>query len=204
MLSQEIGEKILPKFLNANAVELTIALLKVILKVEVIDSKIVPLLDSHWLERVLKEHSQSIANLCGIEATQITLEQIRVIDREDPFAFNFMQLVESDISQLSVADYTELIVSFTSLLYQFAEPNNIKMAVKRLLNEPHTIIRRIGVNAINHHYDDLKDLFWNWEGNPLDEYELKPEMYQLIQTNSSNFDVDEMEQMLQWIESTQG
>ena len=204
LVDNEIGQTMLPKFLDEGKRELTLALLRIILEVRTVDGRICPIMDEPWLEDALKKHGQVIANLCGVEAAQITLEQIRIIDREDPFAFNFIQSVESDISELSVADYTELIVSFTSLLYQFAEPNNIKMAVKRLLNEPHTIIRRIGVNAINHHYDDLKDLFWNWEGNPLDEYELKPEMYQLIQTNSSTFDVDEMEQVLQWIESTQG
>lgn len=203
LLDQEITETILPKFLDAGVKELTLILINVMLDIGIVNGRIISIMNDYWLEDALKKHGQAIANLCGIEAAQITLEQIRAIDREAPFAFNFIQLVESDISQLNVADYTELIVSFTSLLYQFAEPNSIKTTVKELLNEPHTIIRRIGVNAINLHYDALKDLFWNWEGNPLDEYELKPEMYQLIQTNSSTFDDDEMEQILQWIESTQ-
>ena len=34
---------------------------------------------------------------------------------------------------------------------------------------------RIALNVITHHYDDLKRLFWEWDGNPLEEYELKPE-----------------------------
>ena len=203
LVDQEIGQTILPKFLDGGKQELTLELLAIMFEVESVDGRIRSIMDEYWLEDALKKHGQTIANLCGIEAAQITLEQIRVIDKEDPFAFNFIQLVESDISQLNVADYTELIVSFTSLLYQFAEPNSIKTTVEGLLNEPHEIIRRIGVNAINLHYDELKDLFWNWEGNPLDEYELKPEMYRLIQTNSSTFNDDEMEQILQWIESTQ-
>ncbi len=203
LMDQEIGQTILPKLLNGGKQELTLELLAIMLEIRSDDTRIQPIMNNHWLEVTLKKHGQDIANLCGVEAAQIVLEQIRAVDREDPFAFNFIQLVESDISQLSVADYTELIVSFTSLLYQFAEPNSIKSTVRELLNEPHAIIRRIGVNAINHHYEDLRDLFWNWEGNPLDEYELKPEMYQLIQNNSSTFNDDEMEQILQWIESTQ-
>ena len=187
LVDQEISQTILPKLLDGGKQELTLELLAIMLEIRSDDTRIQPVMNNHWLEVTLKKHGQDIANLCGVEAAQIVLEQIRAIDREDPFAFNFIQLVESDISQLSVADYTELIVSFASLLYQFAEPKSIKTTVRELLNEPHTIIRRIGVNAINHHYEDLKDLFWNWKGNPLDDYELKPEMYQLIQNNSSTF-----------------
>ena len=203
LVDQEIGQTILPKLLDRGEQELTLELLAIMLEVESVDGRIRPIMDEYWLEDTLKKYGQAIANLCGLEAAQITLEQIRTLANEDAYLFNFIQLVESNISQLNVADYTELIVSFTSLLYQFAEPNSIKTTVKGLLNEPHTIIRRIGVKAINLHYDELKDIFWNWEGNPLDEYELKPEMYQLIQTNSSTFNDDEMEQVLQWIESTQ-
>ncbi len=202
-VDQEIGQTILPKFLDGGVQKLTLELLKIMLEVRSVDGRICPIMDEHWLEDALKKHGQAIANLCGVEAAQIALTQIRTLANADAYLFNFIQLVESDLSQLSHADYTELVVSFTSCLFQYAEPNNIKETVQALLNEPHTIIRRIAVKSISQHYGNLKQMFWEWEGNPLDEYELKPEMYQLIQTNSSTFDDDEMEQILQWIESTQ-
>ncbi len=65
------------------------------------------------------------------------------------------------------------------------------------------IFARIALNVITYHYDDLKNLFWEWEGNPLEEYELKPELYQLIQTHCLNFDKGEIDQILHWIESHQ-
>ena len=203
LVDQEIGQTILPKFLDGGEQELTLALLRIILEVRSVDGRICPVMDEHWLEDALKKHGQAIANLCGVEAAQIILEQIRTLANADAHLFNFIQLVKSDLSQLSQVDYTELLVSFTSCLFQFTEPNSIKETVQVLLNEPHAIIRRIAVKAISQHYGNLKQLFWEWEGNPLDEYELKPEMYQLIQTNSSTFDNNEMERMLQWIESTQ-
>ncbi len=203
LVDQEIGQTILPKLLDRGEQELTLELLAIMLEVESVDGRIRPIMDEYWLEDTLKKYGQAIANLCSLEAAQITLEQIRTLANEDAYSFNFIQLVESDLSLLSHADYTELVVSFTSCLFQFAEPNSIENTVQVLLNDPHAIIRRIAVKAISQHYSDLKQLFWGWEGNPLDEYELKPEMYQLIQTNSSTFDDDEMERILQWIESTQ-
>jgi hypothetical protein len=203
LVDLEIGQAILPKLLDGGVQELTLELLTIMLEVESVDGRIRPIMDVHWLEDTIKKHGQAIAKLCGLEAAQITLEQIRTLANADAYLFNFIQLIESDLSQLSHADYTELIVNFTSCLFQFIEPNSLNETVQVLLNEPHTIIKRIAVKAITDHYSDLKHLFWEWEGNPLDEIELKPEIYQLIQTNSGTFNEDEMEQILQWIESTQ-
>lgn len=203
LVDQAIGQTILPKFLDGDEQELTLALLKIILEFRSIDERILPIMDEYWLENTLKEHGQAIADLCGIEAAQIALAQIRVFTTVDAFAFHFIQLVESDLSRLSRASYAELIVSFTSSVFQSVEPESIKETVQSLLQESHTIIRRIAVKVITNHYSDLKHLFWEWEGNPLDEIELKPEIYELIQTNSHAFSEGEMEQILQWIESTQ-
>ena len=49
----------------------------------------------------------------------------------------------------------------------------------------------------------MKGLFWEWEGNPFEEYELKPQLYQLIQTHCLNFSKGEIDQILHWIESDQ-
>ena len=49
----------------------------------------------------------------------------------------------------------------------------------------------------------MKGLFWEWEGNPLEAYKLKPQLYQLIQTHCLNFNEDEIDQILRWIESHQ-
>ena len=97
----------------------------------------------------------------------------------------------------------ELIVSFTSSIFQSAEPVSITEIIQSLLQERYVIIKRIALKAITHHYGDLKHLFWGWEGNPLDEIGLETEISQLIQANSHTFNEDEMEQILQWIESTQ-
>ena len=117
--------------------------------------------------------------------------------------FHFIHPLESDLSRLSRADYAELIVSFTNSIFQSAEPESITATIQGLLQEPHIIIRRIAVRAITDHYSNLKHLFWGWKGNPLDEIGLEPEVSQLIQANSHTFNEDEMEQILQWIESTQ-
>ena len=202
-VDQEIGQTILPRLLDGGKQELTLELLKIMLEVKSVDERIHPVMDGYWLESALKEHGQAIANLCGVEAAQTALSQIQALAAADAFTFHFIQLVDGDLSRFSHADYTELIVSFTSNIFQSVDPESIEETVQSLLQKPHTISRRIAVKAITDHYSHLKHLFWEWKGNPLDEIELKPEMYELIQTNSHDFSEVEMEQILQWIESTQ-
>ena len=203
LVDQEIGETILTKLLAGGNRELVLTLLTIMLEIESIEPNLRTVMDDYWLEAALKAQAQAIANLCGIEVSQIALEKIRAIAVANRFVLDFIERVESDLSHLSHPNYAELIVSFTSTLFRFAEPDSIEQTVQVLLQDPHAIIRRIAVKAITDHYSNLKHLFWIWEGNPLDEIELKPEMYELIQVNSSTFNEDEMEQVLQWIESTE-
>ena len=101
-------------------------------------------------------------------------------------------------------------------MFHLASPDTIAETVKSLLKESIAASRdhqytkgypatfgRIALNVITHHYDDLKRLFWEWDGNPLEEYELKPQLYQLIQTHCLNFNEGEIDQILHWIESDQ-
>ena len=203
IVDQEIGETILPKLLDGGARELTLMLLAIILEARSVDREIRPIMNDYWLEEALKKYGHTIANLCGVEAAQIALTQIRELAAEDSSVFHFIHPLESDLSRLSRADYAELIVSFTNSIFQSAEPESITATIQGLLQEPHIIIRRIAVRAITDHYSNLKHLFWGWKGNPLDEIGLEPEVSQLIQANSHTFNEDEMEQILQWIESTQ-
>ena len=203
LMDQEIGQIILPKLLNGGKRELTLMLLSTILEAKLVDREIRSVMDDYWLEDALKKYGHAIANLCSIDAAQIALTQIRTLAAEDSSVFHFIHPVENDLSRLSRADYTELIVRFTSSILKSAEPASIKETIQGLLQESHIIIKRVAVRTITDHYSDLKPLFWGWEGNPLDEIELEPEVSQLIQANSHTFNEDEMEQILQWIESTQ-
>ena len=203
LVDSVIGETVLPKFLNDGSEELILALLKVILDAKVVNRRVIPVVEEYWLRAALKAHGEAIAELCGIEAAQIVLAQIQNLVDQDAYAFDFIQQVKGDASDDSREDYAELLVSFTSTLFQFTEPGVIAGIVKTLLQESQTIFRRIAVTAVTHHYEKLKQLFWRWKGNPLEDVSLKPELYQLIETNCAKFKESEIDQILHWIESAQ-
>ena len=203
LMDQEIGQAILPKLLDGRKRELTLALLTIMLEIEFVEPDLRTLMDDYWMEDALKRHGHAIADLCGIAAADIALVQIRKIADANRFKVDFIERVESDLSHLSHPNYAELIVSFTSTLFRFAEPDSIEQAIQDLLQHPHAIIRRIAVKAVADHYSNLKHLFWGWEGNPLGDVKLEPEITELIKTHNHTFDGNEMEQILKWIEATQ-
>ena len=215
-VGDEIGETMLPRFLKEGKKRLTLDLLKVMFDAKVVNRQIRPVMEEHWLKEAIKQQEQAISKLCGIEAAQITLEQIRTLVDEGVHSFDFIERIEAEPSYGRRQRYAELLVSFTCRMFHLAHPDNIAETVKSLLKETvaasrdHQYIKgypatfgRISLNVITHHYDHLKGLFWEWEGNPLEEYELKPQLYQLIETHCLNFAEGEIDQILHWIESNQ-
>ena len=150
-----------------------------------------------------KEHGESIAKLCGVKAANIALEQIRTLIAESITSFDRIQLVGTEPSDAAHENYAELLVGFVSSVFRFAEPTSITKTLENLLRAPQAIFKRIALTAVTHHYSDLKHLFWDWENNPLEEVSLKPEFYQLIQTNCTKFKESEIEQILSWVELPQ-
>ena len=196
-----ISDIILPKLLNEGAEELILGLLEVMLDAKVVNRRIIPVMEEHWLGEAFETYGAAIAKVCGVKAAQITLAQIRSLIDDGAYSFDFIQRVGSPASDISRADYAELLANFVSRLLQFSEPDSVAETVGTLLQESYTLIRRIALTAVMHHYKDLKQFLWEWQGNPLEVVKLKPEFYQLIQTNCCVFNESEIEQILQWIES---
>ena len=212
--NDEIGETILPKFLSEGEKGLSLNLLKVMFNAKIVNHWIHPVMEEYGLKEAIKQQEQAISELCGVEAAQIAIAQVRTLVDEGAYSFDSIGRIEAEPSYGHQQRYDELLVSFTCRLFHLASPNTIAETVKSLLKEgvaanrhhqgekgSPAIFGRIALNIITHHYDDLKGLFWKWEGNPLEEYELKPELYQLIQIHCFNFDESETEQILHWIES---
>ena len=213
-VSREIGETILPRFLKEGKKGLTLDLLKVMFDAKVVNHRIRPLMEEYWLKEAVKQQEQAISELCGFEAAQIVLTQIRTLVVEDVHSFDLIERIEVEPSYGRRQRYAELLVSFTCRLFHLVSRDSIEKTVKSLLKErgaaerdyqdakgSSAIFGRIALNAITHHYHDLKELFWKWKGNPLEEYELKPQLYQLIETHCLDFDESEVGQILHWIES---
>ena len=87
-VSREIGETILPKFLKEGKKRLTLDLLKVMLDAKVVNRQIRPVMEEYWLKEAIKQQEQAISELCGLEAAQIALAQIRTLVDEGAYSFD--------------------------------------------------------------------------------------------------------------------
>ena len=217
LVSATIGETILPKLLDGGAKELTLALLENMLNAEVIHRDIRVVMEEYWLWNALQNHGQAIAELCGVEAVKIACARIRALIDAGTYSFNLVAKIDSAPSDYPHRRYAELLVGFTSGLLRSVEfDNDIEEIVKDILQEglavscddplkkeARSIFGRIALTAVTHHYENLKQVFWEWQGNPLESIGLKPELYQLIQTNCGTFGESEIERILAWIERAQ-
>ena len=210
---REIAETILPKLVHNEKKDLTLELLEVILSAKVVNGQIIAIME-YWLKEALKAHGETIAKLCGVEAAEIALVQIRELITNSTHSFARIQMIEDRPSYAPGESYAELLVKFTSMMFRLTSPDSIAKAVADLLQEgisesnnnyaqrqSRTIVGLIALNAIKHHYANLKQLFWKWEGNPFDINYLKPGFYQLIEANCRAFDEREINRILDWIES---
>lgn len=207
LIASEIGETVIPKLINDRAKSLLLELLDIILDYKrvkgVSEDEYESIMGEHWLSDALKKHKSEVAKLCGIEAADIALRKIKAIIQEDKSQFDnvWIPAIE-DHSQNRFPDRYECqLVHFVRDMFELSDANQIKGEIEEILKEEHPIFKRIAIHTINRHYNDLNDLFWDWTGNPLNERGLKHEIYELLKSNCLSFNDEQIEQILEWIES---
>jgi len=207
VVASEIGKRLLPGFIEAERDDLVVKLLDVVLSYRVKkgeDQKITSLMDEHWLKQVTGgPNMEGIATLCGIEALNVALEKMREVGEIDKFMVGdpWIRSIETTAQTRFPDKYGCQLVSFARDLLERAKPGDIRGRIGELLKEEHSIFKRLAVHAINHHWGQLQDLFWNWQGNPLREHELHHEVYVLLEGNCGTFTDGQTGQALAWIEN---
>ena len=207
LIASEIGETVIQKLINDRAKSLLLELLAVILgykKVKgVSEDEYESIMDDYWLSDALKKHKLGIAGLCGIQSASIALKTIKAIIKEDESQFDnvWIPAIEDHPQNTFPDRYECQLVHFVRDLFELSDIEQTKGKIEKLLKEEHPIFKRIAIHTINRHYKDLNDLFWDWTGDPLSERRLKHEIYELLKSNCSSFNNEQIEKVLEWIES---
>ena len=203
----EISKIVFPRLIESKSIGHILKLLDIVLQYrkepDGFGVRYSSIMDDYWLDKSLKKHKAAIADLCGIEAAKVAIGKMKALLGENSHGFNrvWIPTIE-DHPQTTFRDRYECqLVHFVRDMLELSEPQKVRDEVIQLLDKEHEIFRRIAVHTINHHYHALKDLFWNWRRNPLDDDGLKHELYELIKAHSASFSDDEIERLLEWIES---
>jgi len=203
----EIEKTVLPRLINSKRKKLLLKLLDIILRYKKKEASSVDkyesVMEEYWLKEALKKYKPKIAELCGIEAAKIAIDKIQAITSESNSEFSFIYIPSiEDHEQVMFPDRYECqLVHFVRDMLQYSQHDQIRSIVKTLIKKEHPIFKRIVFHTINYHYKELNDLFWNWQGNPLEEKSCRHEIYELLDANCLRFLDPQINQMIGWIET---
>ncbi len=207
LVGSEIGKSFLSHIIQQKATPLILKLLDIITDyrelTEKNGDKYKSLMEKHWLSKALKNNTHEIIKICGIEAALIVISKIKSIIQISDSMFHILWIptIENHPQNRHADKYECQMVHFLRDTFEQLSPVNVRTMVKSLLLEDHIIFKRLAVHTINHHFDSLNDMFWTWDGNPLDIYGVKHELFELLKNNCVSFDKNQIKQVMNWIET---
>ncbi|HHT9106809.1 MAG TPA: SIR2 family protein [Candidatus Wujingus californicus] len=207
LVAGDIGKMVLPRLIEKKARALVLKLLDVMFDYEKKEKQpyeeYKSIMDDYGLQEALKEHTTNIVALCGLDAANIALRKMESIISVGDSHFNNMWIptIEDRPQNMNADEYECQLVHFVRNVFERMEATQVKDTIKELLKKDHPIFKRFAIHTINHHYGKLNDLFWTWDNNPLNESELKHEIYELLKNNCTKFSEESVDKILKWIES---
>ncbi len=208
--AHDIVETIIPRLIENGNKELLLKILDIVLDFKKNQKTVFEgynsvqyssVLGDHHLNVVLERFPDKIITLCGIDAIKIALEKIDEILADDQHHFNYISIPSIKEYPLYQDIYDNKIVYFVWISLNKMVIPNIQELTQSLLEKEHPIFKRIAICVINEHYPELHDIFWKYKENPLQETNLKSDVYDLFTTHCRSFTESQIIQIIAWIET---
>jgi len=212
LISSEISGNVLEKYISENNCKITLKLIEI-----VFDFNQDPNSDSgriqsllydnslqeYYLFEILEKFSDRIIQVCGETAFNVALNKVELIVASHPQVLEYYSIgsVNTASKPAQNENYPSLMVQFIGNYLIKSDSAKIRPIVNDFINREHSIFKRLALSTINHNYTELKEVFWNFKGNPFDIYEIKSELYTLIESNCTLFSIYEINKLVTWIES---
>lgn len=204
LISNQISEKILPYLIDNKSKKILLDLLDIILDFKFDEktyfSKFKSIIGEYYLSQIVEKYWNKLIEICGLELYDILVEKIKKIISIDKNSFSSIVTIEESSQNLS-DDYKTILIGLLRDLLVNEQPKIVEAKIKELLKKKNPIFKRLAIYAINCHYDELKEVFWRLRQNPLNEYMLKHELYELFKENSKTFSDEQILRVLKWIET---
>lgn len=212
LIGDEITSSFIPKFLNEKKDKLMIQLTKSIINFRKNKkgenySNIV-LLENYYFLQGFHSKKEKIAELCGEDIFNFCIDKIEEILKLDKEQFskwkiNSIHAVTNDLQMSN--DFSPQIICLVTDMIENLDPIFLKIEIQKLIKKKHPIFKRIGLYGIKVHFIELNNLFWDWDGNPLDSSSdfLRLEVYELIEKNANEIvkNKSKLKQIIDWIEN---
>lgn len=211
LVAAEIGQSLLPKLLNEQAIPLTARLLGIVIDYEIRErngrKELVPLVDEYWLNELMQNNKPAIRALFPLKAAGIVLDKIDQIVLTDNRQFNAVEIlaVEEHHQNPFPTGYQNILVRAARDFLDSApdkEPQETHVLLHHLLGKEHPIFPRIALHVISTHWPKYSALFWPLlKSELLTNVSLEHELYQLLKNNQARFSQRELDKILDWIET---
>jgi len=211
LVAAEIGQSLLPKLLNEQAIPLTARLLGIVIDYEIRErngrKELVPLVDEYWLNELMQNNKPAIRALFPLKAAGIVLDKIDQIVLTDNRQFNAVEIlaVEDHHQNPFPTGYQNILVRAARDFLDSApdkEPQETHVLLHHLLGREHPIFPRIALHVISTHWPKYSALFWPLlKSELLTNASLEHELYQLLKNNQAHFSQRELDKILDWIET---
>lgn len=203
LISHEISERIFPHLIEKKSKKILLDLLNVVLDFEISEKsyahEITSIIGDYYLSQIVEKFKHDLLEICGLELYDLLVIKIKKIISLNENSFNAIITIEESSQNIS-DDYKTTLISLLRDLLIGQKPKDIEGRVVELLKESNPIFKRLAICIIDKGYSDLKDIFWELEGNTLDEYMLKHEVYELFKNHSVDFSNEQILKILDWIE----
>lgn len=165
------------------------------------DYKMHSVVDPFYLEQFIKRVPGKLYDALGDEIIEWLTRKIKALNKD--YTFQFLKFNIPSLEPDSQNNHNEgLSMSIVNLLVnvlQIADPQFTNHIVTSFVKDDTLILQRIAFYFVDQRYDQLKELFWNYN-NPLALNEIKLEVYRLLNRHCEDFDLKEIEIVVNWID----
>lgn len=207
-LSSDIGKIFMKRFITENNKTFILKLLEIILSYvetnEVGSEKITSLMNDFWFEKLLDTHKKEFVKVCPYEITRLCTLKIQEILKKHDFTFNNLTTpaIEDHSQTLFLERYETQVIYLLRDCLLLLEKEQVNEIVTSFLESQIPVFNRLAIFTINRKHKELGNLFWKWKTNPLDDcLNYKHELYELFKKNATEFSSDEINLVLDWIET---
>ena len=202
LIGSELSKGFITKLTTDDKKELLLKLVDVVCSYKTINNDIEPLIEEYWFAGLIKKHKERLAEYSGKEIIEIIITRIKEIKKEDSGSFNVVWIptIESHEQKSFPERYeAQLIDLFVECLIHL-ENDTLVEKIRMLLEDDFDIFRRVGIYLVNQKFEILNKLLFNLKYNPLEDYNLKHEIYELLKSNATKFSEDQIKVIIKWIE----
>ncbi|MFO1527734.1 MAG: hypothetical protein U1F16_17315 [Turneriella sp.] len=164
------------------------------------------ILGEYYLARFYETYSKEIVAKYANELQRIIIKHIRAILKKNEFYFRHWHVVSIDnnveMRSPNQGAYNYVLSDLLRDASMALSLKNVKL-IESYFEEPEKYFHRLALHVISKNYAHLSDIFWrHYElTNPIDDLEIKPELFALIRDNCKKFSAAQISMVIEWIEN---